>query len=55
MSKKNFQNLIQKTYVLPEYMKNIYLTKLKEGRYSEHWVSEVASRVKYLEQFTNSK
>lgn len=52
---KDLEKLLLKTEVFPDYIKDIYLAKLKEKSYSDFWLNKVYEIISELESLISKK
>lgn len=45
---EELEALLVKTNLLPLYMKDIYLSKIREGKYSQEWVDKLLEVLDHL-------
>jgi hypothetical protein len=45
---EELEALLVKTNLLPLYMKDIYLNKIREGKYSQEWVDKLLEVLDHL-------
>lgn len=45
---EDLESLLIKTNLLPLYMKDIYLSKIRDGKYSQEWVDKLSEVLDHL-------
>jgi hypothetical protein len=52
---QQLEAIIRETNLFPDYVKDIYLSKIQSGEYSEHWVKRVEEVLSQLGSFVYRK